>query len=118
VNLPQVLIKQRLGKITQIQRDDGLIELDDKYIVTDYHKLFPVLLDAIYQVRNSLIHGSMELNEKNHNVVKYCYLILWELLMKKFSNRNAIRNSAYRTGNMLVHQLYRLWVKISQDNQL
>ncbi|MDR0522268.1 MAG: hypothetical protein LBH00_10510 [Planctomycetaceae bacterium] len=80
-NLPQVLIKQKPGRITQQQRHNGLLELDENYITTDYNKLFPILFEAIYQVRNSLIHGSMEPHDENHNVVKYCYFILWELLM-------------------------------------
>jgi hypothetical protein len=39
-----------------------------------------VILEIIYQVRNMLLHGKLNPDKDEHEVVKYCYLILWDLM--------------------------------------
>lgn len=46
----------------------------------DSQKIFAGLFEVIYQVRCHLVHGSLEPNNKNHEVARYCYLILFECL--------------------------------------
>lgn len=53
---------------------DALRLTDDKSI------LFNGFLEIIYQVRCQLVHGQMEPNRENHDVVKHCYFLLRELM--------------------------------------
>lgn len=46
----------------------------------DSQKIFAGLFEVIYQGRCHLVHGSLEPNDKNHEVARYCYLILFECL--------------------------------------
>ncbi len=41
---------------------------------------FSGLFEIIYQMRNILVHGNMNPEKDEHNVVKYCYFILWDLM--------------------------------------
>ncbi|MCK4333398.1 hypothetical protein KAX06_01280 [candidate division WOR-3 bacterium] len=56
------------------------IKLDEIYITDDNEKIFPCLLEIIYQIRCYLFHGDIEPSSENHEVVKYCYFILWDLM--------------------------------------
>ena len=59
------------------------IDLGDIVLVDDDRKVFAGLFEIIYQVRCLLIHGELEPTEENNEVIKYCYLILFDL-MKPF----------------------------------
>ncbi|HGO5814996.1 TPA: hypothetical protein ACK3JR_000849 [Mannheimia haemolytica] len=55
-------------------------DLGNLVLVGDIPKIFSGLLEIIYQVRCHLVHGSLNPIPENHEVVKYCYLILWDCL--------------------------------------
>lgn len=57
-----------------IRISDTLKLTDDKSI------LFNGLLEIIYQVRCQLVHGEIEPNTENHEVVKQCYFLLYALM--------------------------------------
>jgi len=58
----------------------NIFRLDTIYIKNDLSLLFAGLFEIIYSIRNLTIHGRLEPNEYNHEVVKYCYFILWDLI--------------------------------------
>lgn len=49
-------------------------------IGNDLEKLYSYIMEIIYQIRNSLIHGNLAYTDNNHETVKYCYLILYYLI--------------------------------------
>ena len=59
------------------------IDLGEVVIENDAQKIFAGTLEIIYQSRCMLVHGELEPTDENHEVVKYCYLILHDL-MKDF----------------------------------
>jgi hypothetical protein len=62
---------------------DGVI-LNKQLVIDDNsEKVFAGLIEIIYQVRCMLVHGELSPTPENHEVVKYCYLVLYEL-MKDF----------------------------------
>jgi len=58
----------------------NVCKLDKIFITSNYDYFFTGLFEIIYQVRNILVHGDMNPEKDEHNVVKYCYLILWDLI--------------------------------------
>lgn len=62
---------------------DGVILNRQLVIDANSEKVFAGLVEIIYQVRCMLVHGELSPTQENHEVVKYCYLILYEL-MKDF----------------------------------
>ncbi len=80
---PEDLIKSPRKNIDgSIHASDAadVIKLDQICITSDKIKFFAGLFEIIYQVRNMLVHGELNPNKDEHDVVKYCYRILWELL--------------------------------------
>jgi len=77
-----LIIEPKINKDGSIRSDfqDKVIKCDEIYISSDLNKLFSGLFEIIYQVRNILVHGSLNPRQDEHNVVKYCYLILWSLI--------------------------------------
>ena len=62
----------------------GNKEFDEKeQLIQD---LFAGLIEIIYQVRCALVHGDLAPSQDNHEVVKYCYLVLYDLLASFCSN--------------------------------
>lgn len=59
------------------------IDLGEIVIENNAQTIFSGILEIIYQTRCMLVHGELEPTEENHEVVKYCYLILHDL-MKDF----------------------------------
>lgn len=59
---------------------ENVIKLDKIYITNDNKKIFAGLFEIIYQVRNMLVHGKLNPDKDAHEVVKYCYLISWDLM--------------------------------------
>ena len=49
-------------------------------IKNDLENLYSYVMEIIYQIRNSLVHGDLAYTEKHHEIVKYCYLILYYLV--------------------------------------
>lgn len=60
--------------------ENDVIRLDQIYITSDISLFFAGLFEIIYQVRNMLVHGKLNPDKDEHDVVKYCYRILWELM--------------------------------------
>jgi hypothetical protein len=57
------------------------VQLGDVVISNDVPVVFAGILEIIYQVRCMLVHGEIDPKvEENHEVVKYCYLILHDLM--------------------------------------
>lgn len=57
-----------------------VIDLGTLTVTSDMKKLFAGVFEMIYQVRCCLVHGTIEPNDSTHNVVKYAYLLLWDLM--------------------------------------
>lgn len=60
--------------------EDNVIRLDSKYIISDTKIVFSGLLELIYQVRNMVIHGHVKPDKDEHEVIKFCYLILHDMM--------------------------------------
>lgn len=81
-------IRTNLIKSPRIKKDGTVFEaetmdvlkLETIYITSDIEKVFAGLFEIIYQVRNCLIHGHMNPGDNEYKVVKYCYLILYDLM--------------------------------------
>ena len=58
----------------------SVIKLDTVYVTSDIPTLFSGLFEIIYQVRNCLVHGKMNPGEVEYQVVKYGYLLLFDLM--------------------------------------
>jgi len=55
--------------------------IKDAFIIkNDLEKLYSYIIEILYQIRNNLIHGNLSHTEQNHEIVKYCYLILYYLI--------------------------------------
>lgn len=67
------------GKVSAKDSAD-VQKLDTIYVTSSNEKLFAGLLEIIYSVRNNLIHGKMNPGDNEYEVVKYCYLILYDLM--------------------------------------
>ncbi|MCH5157342.1 MAG: hypothetical protein J1G02_05665 [Clostridiales bacterium] len=67
------------GTVFESEKDD-VLKLETLYIISDVEKVFAGLFEIIYQVRNCLIHGHMNPGDSEYEVVKYCYLILYDLM--------------------------------------
>ena len=59
----------------------GYIKIENIYIKEDIDLVFPVFIEMLYMMRNSLVHGIMEPKEDNHQTIKCCYILL-RLLIK------------------------------------
>lgn len=68
------------GTVPIAEDAPNVIKLDQIYITNDKMQFFSGLFEIIYQVRNMLVHGKLNPDKNEHEVVKYCYLILWDLM--------------------------------------
>lgn len=59
---------------------DSVLKLENIYVTSELSTLFAGLFGIIYQVRNHLIHGHMNPGDKEYEVVKYSYFILYDLM--------------------------------------
>lgn len=59
---------------------DNVIKLDTRYIINDTENVFAGLFELIYQIRNMVVHGNVKPERDEHEVIKYCYLILSDLM--------------------------------------
>lgn len=57
-----------------------VIDLGTLTVTSDQDKLFAGVFEMIYQIRCNLVHGTLEPNDFTHNVVKYAYQLLWDLM--------------------------------------
>ncbi|HPD57892.1 MAG TPA: hypothetical protein PKW17_11675 [Smithellaceae bacterium] len=81
-NVINLVCNPRINVGGSVNANDALnvCKLDKIYITSNYEMFFAGLFEIIYQVRNILVHGNMNPEKDCHNVVKYCYLILWDLM--------------------------------------
>jgi hypothetical protein len=59
---------------------DGVILNNSLVMTNDHAVIFSGLIEMLYQIRCALVHGELSPSKENHEVVKYCYLVLYELL--------------------------------------
>ncbi len=69
------------GSLVVKKRASGITISDMLKLTEDRSALFNGFLEIIYQVRCQLVHGQLEPNDENHEVVKQCYFLL-HLLMR------------------------------------
>jgi len=69
------------GSLVVKKRASGIAISDTLKLSDDRSALFNGFLEIIYQVRCQLVHGQLEPNDENHEVVKQCYFLL-HLLMR------------------------------------
>ena len=73
--------KNHISYINLIKRSrqPEKIKLDEVYIASDAEKVFPCLMEILYQIRCLLFHGNLKPTKENHEVIKYCYFVLLAL---------------------------------------
>ncbi len=69
------------GSLVVKKRASGITISDTLKLTDDRSALFNGFLEIIYQIRCQLVHGQLEPNDENHEVVKQCYFLL-HLLMR------------------------------------
>lgn len=67
------------GEVYENERD-LVIKLENIYVTSNLSELFAGVFEIIYQVRNNLIHGNMNPDDNEYEVVKYCYFVLYDLM--------------------------------------
>lgn len=68
------------GSLVVRKRAQGISISDALKLTDDRSVLFNGILEIIYQVRCQLVHGQLEPNDENHEVVKQCYFLLYLLM--------------------------------------
>jgi len=81
-NPVNLIKKPRINQDGSVHANDeaDVIQLDQIFISSNKQHCFAGLLEIIYQVRNMLVHGKLNPSKDEHDVVKYCYRILWKLM--------------------------------------
>lgn len=62
--------------LIKMQNQKNKVKLGTIYVINDVCILYKGAIELIYQVRCLLFHGELEPSEENHQVVKYCYLVI------------------------------------------
>lgn len=75
-----LIIKNAKTKTGKLKSSVSGFDLGDIVLISDKQKIFAGVLEIIYQVRCQLVHGNLDPTEENMDTVKYCYLILFDLL--------------------------------------
>lgn len=75
-----VIIKNAKTKKGNLKAGVSGIDLGDIVFINDSKKVFAGLFEIIYQIRCLLVHGDLEPTDDNHEIIKYCYLILADLM--------------------------------------
>jgi len=57
-----------------------VFQLDKLYITSDFEQVFAGLFETIYQIRNMVVHGHVMPEKDEHEVIKYCYLVLSDMM--------------------------------------
>ena len=76
----KVTINRTINGKIRSKDSSRVIDLGTLTVTSDEDKLFSGLFEIIYAIRCKLVHGTLEPNENNHTVVKYAYLVLWDLM--------------------------------------
>lgn len=67
------------GEITA-EYESKVVRLNEIYIISDFEKVFAGLFETIYQIRNMVVYGHVKPEKDEHEVIKYCYLILSDMM--------------------------------------
>lgn len=78
-----LIIKTAKTMTGKLKKGVNGIDLGEIVFKNDSQSVFAGLFEIIYQVRCLLVHGEIEPTDDNHEIVKYSYLILFDL-MKSF----------------------------------
>lgn len=81
-NTVNLIQNPRINQDGSVHANDAadVIKLDQIYIASNLQHCFAGIFEIIYQVRNMLVHGRLNPDKDEHDVVKYCYRILWVLM--------------------------------------
>jgi hypothetical protein len=75
-----IIIKNAKTKKGNLKAGVSGVDLGDIVFINDSKKVFAGLFEIIYQIRCLLVHGDLEPTDDNHEIIKYCYLILADLM--------------------------------------
>ena len=77
-----LICRPRIKADGQVYAEDAPTarKLDTIYVTSSIPVLFSGLFEIIYQVRNCLVHGKMNPGDVEYQVVKYGYLVLYDLM--------------------------------------
>lgn len=72
----------RINRDGTIHNDDRgtVIKLDTVFITSNIDQVFAGLFELIYQIRNMVIHGHVNPNKEEHEIIKLCYFILCDMM--------------------------------------
>ena len=76
----KITVKRTIKGNIRSKYTERVIDLGTLTVTSEKDKLFSGLFEIIYAIRCKLVHGTLEPNENNHTVVKYAYLVLWDLM--------------------------------------
>ena len=81
-NKTNLICRPRIKTNGEVYAEDApsVIKLDTIYVTSDIQTLFSGIFELIYQVRNCLVHGKMNPGDTEYQVVKYGYLLLYDLM--------------------------------------
>ena len=81
-NKTNLICRPRKKTNGEVYAEDApfVIKLDTIFVTSDMSTLFSGVFEIIYQVRNCLVHGKMNPGETEYQVVKYGYLLLYDLM--------------------------------------
>lgn len=81
-NKTNLIRRPRIKTNGEVYAEDApsVIKLDTIYVTSDIQTLFSGIFELIYQVRNCLVHGKMNPGDTEYQVVKYGYLLLYDLM--------------------------------------
>jgi len=80
IGYKDLIINNAKTKAGKLKANVNGVDLGDIVISNDALLVFAGIIETIYQVRCMLVHGELEPTDENHEVVKYCYLILYDLM--------------------------------------
>lgn len=69
------------NSLEKLKNEELIIELSNSYFENEPGEIFARSMEIIYQVRCSLMHGDLNINDDNrHSLVKHCYNFLNTLM--------------------------------------
>ena len=78
-----VIVKNAKKKNGKLKASANGVDFGDMVFINDSERVFAGLFEIIYQIRCLLVHGDFDPTNDNQEIIKYCYLILVDL-MKPF----------------------------------
>jgi len=78
-----IIIKNPKTRTGKLKAGVNGVDFGEIVFINDSKIVFAGLFEIIYQIRCLLVHGDLEPTDENHEIIKYSYLILIDL-MKPF----------------------------------